>query len=63
MAPHMDPTLCRERLNALADIGLLGSEVRPNLRLFWSDGELEGMIEEALGRFLQAVGAKLEEPG
>jgi hypothetical protein len=44
MAMHMDPTLCRDRLDALIRIGLLADEVRPNLRLIWSEGALETLV-------------------
>lgn len=44
MAMHMDPTLCRDRLDALVKAGLLEDEVRPNIRLIWSEGALEAMV-------------------
>jgi hypothetical protein len=48
MAMHMDPTLCRDRLDALIRIGLLADEVRPNLRLIWSEGALEQLVADHL---------------
>jgi hypothetical protein len=48
MAMHMDPTLCRDRLDALIRIGLLADEVRPNLRLIWSEGALETLVAQQL---------------
>lgn len=48
MAMHMDPTLCRDRLDALIRTGLLADEVRPNLRLIWSEGALETLVAQHL---------------
>jgi hypothetical protein len=48
MAMHMDPTLCRDRLDALIKVGLLEDEVRPNIRLIWSEGALEALVAEHL---------------
>lgn len=55
MALHMDPTLCRDRLDALVKARLLADEVGPNLRLFWSLGRLEALIGDALLRFLDLI--------
>lgn len=61
MAMHMDPTLCRDRLDALIKAGLLEDEVRPNLRLIWSEGELEALVARHLDgmaeRFLELAHA------
>lgn len=57
MAMHMDPTLCRDRLDALIKIGLLADEVRPNIRLIWSEGALEALVAEQL----DALANDLEE--
>jgi hypothetical protein len=57
MAMHMDPTLCRDRLDALVKAGLLEDEVRPNIRLIWSEGALEGMV----AGHLDALGERLRE--
>lgn len=48
MALHMDPTLCRDRLGALAQAGLLEDEVQPNLRLFRVTGRLGAVVAGAL---------------
>jgi|GEM_PF-2151381 len=48
MAMHMDPTLCRDRLDALIKVGLLEDDVRPNIRLIWSEGALEALVAEHL---------------
>jgi hypothetical protein len=45
---HMDPTLCRDRLGALVQIGLLGDEVLPNLRLFRMTERLRAIVTGAL---------------
>jgi hypothetical protein len=57
MAMHMDPTLCRDRLDALVKAGLLADEVRPNIRLIWSDGALEAIV----GRHLDDLWRQLKE--
>ncbi len=57
MAMHMDPTLCRDRLDALIKAGLLADEVRPNLRLIWSEGALEALV----ARHLDALAERLLE--
>lgn len=57
MAMHMDPTLCRDRLDALIRTGLLADEVRPNLRLIWSEGALETLV----ARHLDALADRLHE--
>lgn len=57
MAMHMDPTLCRDRLDALIKVGLLADEVRPNIRLIWSEGALEALVAE----HLDALADQLEE--
>jgi hypothetical protein len=57
MAMHMDPTLCRDRLDALIRAGLLEDEVRPNLRLIWSEGALERLV----AGHLDALGDRLRE--
>ena len=51
MTLHMDPGLCRDRLNAFVKIGLLNDERRPNLRIFWSDGKLEEIVRRQLSLF------------
>ena len=48
MAMHMDPTLCRDRLDALVRVGLLEDDVRPNIRLIWSEGVLEALVASHL---------------
>lgn len=57
MAMHMDPTLCRDRLDALIKAGLLEDEVRPNIRLIWSLGELEALV----AHHLDGLAQRLEE--
>ena len=57
MAMHMDPTLCRDRLDALVRAGLLADEVRPNLRLIWSEGALETLV----AGHLDALAERLRE--
>ncbi len=57
MAMHMDPTLCRNRLDALINVGLLRDEVRPNIRLIWSEGALEALV----ARHLDALADQLRE--
>ncbi len=57
MAMHMDPTLCRDRLDALIKAGLLADDVRPNIRLIWSDGALEALV----ARHLDALADRLVE--
>ncbi|MCB1885216.1 MAG: hypothetical protein KDG89_14660 [Geminicoccaceae bacterium] len=56
MAPHMDPTLCRDRLDALVQVGLLGDEARPNIRLFWPLDRLEAIVAGQLSVFLEGLG-------
>ena len=56
MAPHMDPTLCRDRLDALVRVGLLGDETRPNIRLFWPMQRLEAIVAGQLSVFLEGLG-------
>ena len=53
MALHMDDRLCRYRLDALAEAGLLETELRadeqyPSERLFWSTERLEAAVAAGL---------------
>jgi hypothetical protein len=47
MALHMDSTLCRDRLDALVQIGLLEDELLPNLRLFRMTEQLRAIVTRA----------------
>jgi hypothetical protein len=49
MALHMDVTLCRDRLDALARAGLLEDAPGSNLRLFRATGRLEAIVAAELG--------------
>jgi hypothetical protein len=55
MAMHMDPTLCRDRLDALIKVGLLRDDVRPNIRLIWSEGSIEALVASHLDAFAQQL--------
>ena len=48
MALHMDPTLCRDRLGALVQAGLLEDELQPNLRLFRVTDRLRAVVAGTL---------------
>ncbi len=61
MTLHMDPGLCRDRLNAFVKIGLLNDERRPNLRLFWSSGQLEEIVRRQLSSFCNQIPGNLEQ--
>ncbi|HET6467526.1 MAG TPA: hypothetical protein VFG43_04020 [Geminicoccaceae bacterium] len=59
MALHMDPGLCKDRLDALVRIGLLEDVLQPNLRLFRSTDRLEAIVAgelEILARALEGAG-------
>lgn len=62
MAMHMDPTLCRDRLDALIRAGLLADEVRPNLRLIWSDGALEALVAQHLDALAERLAEVVHAP-
>lgn len=62
MAMHMDPTLCRDRLDALIRAGLLADEVRPNLRLIWSDGALEALVAQHLDALAERLAEAVHAP-
>ena len=55
MAMHMDPTLCRDRLDALIRVGLLRDDVRPNIRLIWSEGAIEALVASHLDAFARQL--------
>jgi hypothetical protein len=59
MAFHMDATLCRDRLDALARAGLLEDSLGPNLRLFRATERLEAIVATGL----EMVRARLLAPG
>jgi len=48
MALHMDPTLCRDRLDALVRVMLLEDKLQPNLRLFSSTANLIALVTATL---------------
>ena len=68
MALHMDPTLCRDRLGALVQAGLLEDELQPNLRLFRVTDRLRAVVAGTLevlraGAAPAAAGALEREDG
>ena len=56
--PHMDGTICRDRLDALVRAGLLEDELQPNLRLFRTTEQLHATVTEELEMLAKSLEAR-----